>query len=104
VIHRVTSLVCIERSSTCKLSGWENIFVKELRTINGNTGPRVLDDLVSRPAFRPNQFACRLTELALRDEVFIEENVEQIQWPYNVNVVFVIVSQPPNRPTCGPIE
>ena len=40
-----------------KLSGRENILVKELRTINRNTGLRVLDDFVSRPPFRPNHLA-----------------------------------------------
>ncbi len=59
-----------------RYSGWENIVVKELGTINGNTGPRVLDDLVSRPPFRPDHLTRCFAELRLRNELVIEENVE----------------------------
>jgi len=75
-----------------KLSGRENIVVKELGTIHGNTGPRVFDDFVSHPAFRSDHFACRLAELGLRNESVIEENVEQIRRSHNVNVMSLVVN------------
>jgi hypothetical protein len=69
---------CIERSSTWKLSAWENIILEERGTINVNTGPRVRKDLVSRPPFRLNHLAryCRTEHFAstvLREWVYPQD-------------------------------
>ena len=85
-------------------SGQKDIVVKYLGTINRDTGPNALDDLVAHPSFRPNHLACRLTELGLPCEFIIGKNGEQIRWSDNVDTESVVVNQSPDRPACGYIK